>query len=245
MKPLLLLATLTAALGLTTFAAKPVELIRDRQPLDPTTTFEIRFAEPMVAPDAVGKNADSPPVAFRPAIKGHFTWLSERSGILVPDEPLPLGTTLQLGLAPGIMRADGKPLEADFREIVQTPPMHLKGWHSHGYLNAEDASPRPKLALLFNANVEPATAGRFCKFADKSGNEIAAHVERADASDENERHFPLWKSSDSPPSREIRRPRWQHAAISRSSRPSNRCQREKIGSSSWQRVCPLKTRDLR
>ena len=113
MKLRLALATLLAAASLAFAAGKPVQLILSSKQLEPTTTFEIRFAEAMIPADQVGKQTETPPVVFRPAVKGRFTWLSERSGVFAPEEALPLATTLLLGLAPDLVKADGKLLEAE------------------------------------------------------------------------------------------------------------------------------------
>ena len=82
----------------------------------------------MVAPDKVGTTADQPPVLFRPAIKGTFVWLSQRSGSFKPEEPLTLSNDLwgRHPIALGLTKADGKALAADFRETIKTPPMEVK-----------------------------------------------------------------------------------------------------------------------
>ncbi len=197
MKLRLALATLLATASLAFAAGKPVQLILSSKQLDPTTTFEIRFAEAMVGADLIGKQAEAPPVVFRPAVKGHFTWLSERSGVFAPEEALPLSTTLQLGLAPGLVKADGKPLASDFRETVQTPPMQIKGWNMRESGWRGDVAAGPAISILFNVNVDPTAARRFCKFVDKAGDEVAAQVARAeDVASMVEQYFPTWKSSD-------------------------------------------------
>ena len=196
MKLRLALTTLLATASLAFAEGKLVQLILSSRKLDPTTTFEVRFPEAMVAADRIGQQADSPPVAFRPAVKGHFTWLSERSGVFAPDEALPLSTTFQFGLAPGVLKADGSPLVAEFRETLQTPPMQIKGWNAPRGISSENATAEPLFTLLFNVNVDSATAVPFCKFADKSGNEVAACVVAADPKRRSEESFPSYRSSD-------------------------------------------------
>ncbi len=196
MKLRLLLTTLAALTSLTAYAVKPVELVLTSKTLEPTTTFEIRFAETMVAAAEIGKEADLPPVIFRPAVKGHFTWLSERSGIFTPDEILPLSTTFQLALTPQLLRADEQPLVADFQATVKTPPMQIKGWNPIDYMNRENATATPKFAVLFNVSVDPATAKQFFLFADKTGREVRARVARTDDAEGAHPNFPKWRSND-------------------------------------------------
>ena len=172
-----------------------VRLVAQR-PIEPTTTYELRFDDAMIPPEKVGQTAETPPLVFRPAIKGTFVWLSQRSGTFKPEEPLALSTTYRLLLAPGLKKADGKPLETDFSETIQTPPMQLKGWNSPNGRGDYDASAEPKFAVLFNANVEAAVAGRFFKYVNGSGDEVPARVERADPVNQPTQYFPLWRSSD-------------------------------------------------
>ncbi len=189
-----------AAFTFTSLAAaadKPAVTLHCARPLEPASTFELRFPEAMVAAEQIGQPAQPSPVVFRPAVKGRFTWLSQRSGTLTPDAPLALSTTYLLTLEPGLAKADGKPLGATFRETVKTPPFELKGWNSVGARSEQDAAAEPKFSLLFNANVEVAGAGRFCKFVNQAGDEVAARVERPDPAKHPEQYFPNWRSKDS------------------------------------------------
>jgi uncharacterized protein YfaS (alpha-2-macroglobulin family) len=189
----LLIAAITTSPALA--AKNTVRLVAERN-LQPTTTFELRFDEAMIPPDQIGQTAATSPVVFRPAVKGSFVWLSQRSGTFKPEEPLTLSTTYSIALASGLKKADGQPLDADFRETIQTPPMQLKGWNTQNWRGEADALAEPKLALLFNVNLEPEVAGRFCKYLNARGDEVPARVERADPARHSEQYFPVWRSSD-------------------------------------------------
>src|SRR5215469_12233528 len=73
-------------------AEKEVELLTDAEFLQPTSTFEFRFARPVATREDVGTVASKPPITIEPALAGTFTWLSQRSGVFVPKAPPPLGT---------------------------------------------------------------------------------------------------------------------------------------------------------
>ncbi len=189
-----------AAFTIATFAAaaeKSAVTLHCEPQLQPTSTFELRFPDAMVAPDQVGQTADTPPVIFHPALKGHFVWLSQRSGTFTPDAPLALSTTYILTLEPGLTKADGKALDTKFRETVKTPPFQLKGWNVNRAGWEQDVAAEPKLSLLFNATVDAAGAGRFCKFVNKAGDEIGARVEQGDPAKHPEEYWiSTWKSGD-------------------------------------------------
>src|ERR1044071_5465032 len=84
------------------------QLILSTAELQPGTTFEARFDQPMVRADQVGIEGASSPLIFTPNVAGHFVWKSLRSGVFTPDEPLKLGTRYEIALRTGLQNADGK-----------------------------------------------------------------------------------------------------------------------------------------
>jgi uncharacterized protein YfaS (alpha-2-macroglobulin family) len=192
-----LAALLAAALTTTpALAGKNTVTLHKARDLQPTSTFEVRFDEAMIPPEQVGQTAAKPPVIFRPGVKGSFVWLSQRSGTFKPEEPLALSTNYIVALAPGLNKADGEPLDAEFRETIQTPPMQLRGWNSPGMRYEQDASAEAKFALLFNVNVEPGQAREYFKYVNGDGEEVPARVLRGDPTKNPEQFFPVWRSND-------------------------------------------------
>src|SRR5205085_7134901 len=61
-----------------------VQLLLPSRQLDPSSTFELRFASEMVPADQIGKPAPVSPLLFSPAVEGQFVWLSTRSGTFAP-----------------------------------------------------------------------------------------------------------------------------------------------------------------
>ncbi len=187
-----------AALAFTTARAgeKSAQLVLSTRQLEPTTTFEIRFSEPIVGQAALGKPADPPPLIIAPAVKGRFLWLSARSGVFTPTEPLPLSTTFKLALRSDLKNAAGADFDGVLDETVETPAFKVKGHSTNRYLNQQDASAEPSFNLLFNADVRAADAARFLKFIADGGQTVAARVVQADALRVREHNFPRYRSDD-------------------------------------------------
>lgn len=162
----------------------------------PNETFTIRFASPMVAATSIGKAADPAPVELQPAVKGRFTWLSTRSGVFAPEEPLPLSTTFRFVFRQGAKDMGGDALTGGIEPGFQSPGLKLKGWFAPGYLYREDATAEPKINLLFNTDVRAGDAARFLTFVNKDGKTIAANVVQADALHHPLHRFPRYRSSD-------------------------------------------------
>jgi len=174
--------------------AEHVELVQGSATPTPATTFELRFDAAMVRGDQVGLPATNSPLIIRPPLAGRFTWLSTRSGVFTPAEPLALDTTYQLALQPGLTRADGQRCDATLRWAVTTPAFGISAaWPREANANA---SSEPKCKLAFNAEVKAADAARFFEFRDSAGQPAAADVEQATSDDLNGRYgYGGWESS--------------------------------------------------
>src|SRR2546430_17590186 len=87
-------------LAATAFAEeRAVQLLLPSRRLEPTSTFELRFASEMVPADQIGKPEKISPLIFAPAVEGQFIWLSTRSGTFVPEG-------IQIGRASGRERGE-------------------------------------------------------------------------------------------------------------------------------------------
>ncbi len=174
----------------------PVTLLVDtleNHVLKPSSAFELRFAEPMVADDAVGKPDREPPLVIKPAIAGAWRWVSTQSGIFQPSAPPPLGATFSVTLASGLKTADGRVFRGAVGEKFSTPAFHVKGMNMLDYFDAADALSQPKTMLLFNANVDPAALTPLVKFVDADRHVIDATVRHPNEKDEA---FPAYRSDD-------------------------------------------------
>ena len=185
--------------SLTLFAAPkdaPVTLLVDtleNHVLKPSSAFELRFAEPMVAGDAVGKADVESPLIIRPALAGKWRWVSTQSGVFQPGAPPPLGTTFVVTLANGLKTADGKTFRGSLSESFSSPSFHVKGVNMVEYFSAEDAPCEPRAMMLFNADVDPAALAGRMKFTDSERHSVDAIVRRATPKDGS---FPAYRSDD-------------------------------------------------
>ncbi|MEY2508517.1 MAG: alpha-2-macroglobulin [Verrucomicrobiota bacterium] len=181
----------TSALG----EERAVQLLLPSRVLDPTSTFELRFATEMVANEEIGKPAAVSPLVLTPAIDGQFIWLSTRSGTFAPKGMLPLATKYQISLRTGVKDAAGREVKTSLRENVETPPFRVKGAAALAGSDPENAPATPRYLLLFNANVDPAACAKFIRFTNAAGAKIEARIEGDDPKN-RDRTFPTWESDD-------------------------------------------------
>lgn len=153
-------------------APPPVQMLPDSGDLQPGSTLEFRFAEPMVVADEIGAAKDAP-VVFDPDLPGTFTWLSTRSGVFSPAGQLPVGTRWKVRLRDGLNTADGKPAVKGWHAGLSTPPFGVTAV-SNGVWDDKEvpANVSVKLAFLLPVKADP----QFFRFVDGNGREVGAGV---------------------------------------------------------------------
>ncbi len=132
----------------------------------------------MLGRDEVKGGAAESPIVITPALPGHFVWLSRQSGVYLPDGAPPLGANYAITTRPDLKAADQKPIGADLRAVVRTPPFSARTLAT-GVYDQENVSPKPEVRIVFNAAVEPKSAEGFLKFIAETGEQIGATVSHA------------------------------------------------------------------
>jgi uncharacterized protein YfaS (alpha-2-macroglobulin family) len=176
--PLLVHLSLFGMMSAAVAAEKEVELLTDAEFLQPTSTFEFRFANPVVSREEVGTVAANSPIVIQPALAGNFTWLSQRSGVFVPTAPPALGVQLAATIRPDFRDLNGKPVGQSFRAVLKTPAYAITAVNAP---QEQDLSPKPQIRLAFNleTNLDPT---RF-RFVTEAGQEAACDVRYATGDD--------------------------------------------------------------
>ncbi len=187
----------------TLHAGTDVEFIRDFGTLQPSSTFELRFARPMVGAEEIGAVVPESPLVITPPLSGSFTWLSRRSGVFVPSAPPALGTEYLLTTRPGLRDAGEKPVGKGFREIVRTPEFGVSASVS-GVYEADNAPAIPESKIGFNLAVSLENAPDFFVYRNDAGVGIPAAVRHATFEDyfqmpiEAEDWLERWNSAHNP-----------------------------------------------
>lgn len=183
MKPICLSLLAAAALcgtpSLRAASDSKVQMLPDSGELQPGATIEFRFPETMVDSDHLGPATESP-VVFKPDLGGNFTWLSTRSGVFSPAGPLPLGTSWEAGMRPGLKTLEGNAPPGDFHATLTTPPFGVTSV-ANGVWDEDNVSPDVSVRLSFNLPVAPDAA--FFHFIDEAGKKVPATVRFAGRED--------------------------------------------------------------
>ena len=90
---------------------KGVKVLPVKGQLKPTTTFEVRFEQPVISRSEVQGKGPSP-LVFQPDIPGTFQWTSTRSGVFSPSKGFELATTYVASLKPELKDVSGRQVRA-------------------------------------------------------------------------------------------------------------------------------------
>jgi len=152
-------------------AAETPEFLFSSPTLQPETTFEVRYPNHVVKPEAVGQ-AKPNPGTFSPRVDGEWRWSSQRSALFTPSEPLPLDTDFRVTIPP--RELDGevtRGIIATFSTpefgVVATYPQLSEG---------KALAPMPRIQLLLNAPVDPQKWQEKITFVNDKGTRIPALV---------------------------------------------------------------------
>lgn len=171
---LAILAATLSGCGQRPNQSQGVELVMSSGPPSPAMTFEVRFEQAMANASQVGMAFANSPLVITPPVAGTFTWLSARSGVFTPSEPLTLDTRYELKLRPGLAGAEGQPSRAKLRYAFVTPPFGVgAAWPQQASSNATS---EPEIRLAFNADVRAGQAQPRLYFRDAAGERIPADV---------------------------------------------------------------------
>jgi len=164
-------------LSVSGLAAPPtVDFIETSGQPSPGRTLEVRFSQDMIASAEVGKPIDESPLETVPSVPGKWTWQSMRSGVFVPGEAWPLGSTIQIRLRDGLKTLAGEVMPEDWHRTLDMPPFAVQGWTNLSYRSESDASAEPEVALLLNAEIDPADVAGSLSFTRAGGGSVPAKV---------------------------------------------------------------------
>jgi len=150
------------------------EFLMNTSEVGPTTTFEVRFSEPQIKAEAIGKPADPAPAKFSPDLQGEWIWVSSRSASFSPSEPLSLATQYTL---------TGKGGEWSF----ETPGFGVVAVSPKPSAESE-AARSGSIQVLFNADIDAAQVDGKAYYESDQGEHLAAAVRPATGRD----YFPTY-----------------------------------------------------
>ena len=172
--PLAMVATLALHLA----AAAAPRLVVSTPSLAPESKIDLVLDLPAVAPSELGKTVDNTWLKIQPALPGKLVWKTQNIANFLPENPPAIGTRYTFSLSKGHTHTDGSAIPAGKITSLDSEPfrVHLANAQNRW---SEDYSPSAsEWLIVFNDDVDPATAAAFITYSSKSGQRVAARLER-------------------------------------------------------------------
>ncbi len=171
----------TALMAITMAASAAPRLVVSTPSLVPESKIDLVLDLPVTPTTELGKTVENSWLEIKPALPGKLRWKAQNIAEFLPDQCPVIGATYAFSIPKNRKHLDNSAVPAgqfatlaaeEFRIVSSSVPNR---WNS-GYSPSTG-----EWILVFNDDIDPATAGSFISFVSKSGQRVAAHIERASA----------------------------------------------------------------
>ena len=165
------------ALALTSTAAP--RLMVSTPSITPECEIQVVFDLPVTAPADLGKPLSNTWLDVSPALPGKLVWKAQNIAQFVPDQIPAMGTTYQFSIAPNQHHLDASVIPAGVFASCASEAFQAKSASTQNRWAAEYAPATADWLVVFNDDVDPATATPFVVFTSKTGQKLAAKLAQA------------------------------------------------------------------
>ena len=233
-----LLPSISAALLLSLAASAAPRLVVSTPTLVPESKIDLVLDLPATETTELGKTVDNTWLEIKPELPGKLRWKAQNIAEFIPDQSPAIGTTYTFSIPKGRKHLDATPVPPGNSPRSQSEEFRIVSTHLTNRWSSDYSPSTAGWMLVFNDETDPATAAAFISFGSKSGQRIAARLERATAAapDICATNYqtmvrPLGKSTAVEPAPEAPCP------TSSSPARSPRCRPARIGNFLFSRAC--------
>ncbi len=165
--------------GLKVISATPAGLVED---IDQFYSVVVVFNKTMVPLAALPEGDGSGPMLIEPPIRGKFRWMGTNTLAFIPSDTLTIATSYTVTIPANTASLSGDKLSAPYQwSFSTTRPRFLK---SNIYDNARGVTITPRIYLLFNQTISPASAKEKISLSDNVNNRsVPIRLVQADSAD--------------------------------------------------------------
>lgn len=160
-------------------ASAAPRLVVSTPSLMPESKIDLVFDTPVVAVGDLGKSVDNKWLEIQPALAGKLLWKAQSIAQLVPDHAPLIGATYTFSIPNGLKSIDGNAIPAGKITSIASEPFRIEAANALDRWSSDYSASTAEWLIVFNDDVDPATAAAFVSFNSRSGQRVAAHLERA------------------------------------------------------------------
>ncbi|MDP3851275.1 MAG: MG2 domain-containing protein [Luteolibacter sp.] len=179
MKPITL--AITASLAMFMAASAVPRLIVSTPSLAPESKIDLALDLPVIEVAEIGKTIPNTWLEIQPALPGKLRWKAQNIAAFLPEQPPAIGVSYAFSIPKDRKHLDGSPVAAGKFATLSCEEFRIVSSHSPKRWSADYTPSLSSWLLAFNDDVDPAAAAAFIAFASKSGQRVAARLERVSA----------------------------------------------------------------
>ncbi len=170
---------LSATLATLVAASAAPRLVVSTPSLTPESKIDLVLDLPAVAPTELGKTVDNTWLEIQPALPGKLLWKAQNIAHFVPDKPPAIGTSYTFSIPKGRKHADGSAVPPGKITTLDSEPFRIVAANAQNRWSEDYSPSTSQWLIVFNDDVDPATASAFISFSSNTGQRVAAKLEPA------------------------------------------------------------------
>ena len=134
---------------------------------------------PVIGTSELGKTIDNTWLEIQPALPGKLLWKAQNIAQFIPAQPPVIGATYTFSIPKNRNHLDKSPVPAGKFATLASEAFRITAANAPNRWSSDYSPSTSEWLIVFNDEVDPATAANFVSFSSKSGQRVAARLERA------------------------------------------------------------------
>lgn len=174
-----LIPAFTATLAITMAASAAPRLVVSTPTLAPESEIDLVLDSPATAIPDLGKTVDNTWIEIQPALPGKLVWKAQNIARFVPAQLPAIGTTYTFSIAKNLKHLDNTPVPAGKFATLESEAFRTVVANAQNRWSSDYSPSTGEWLLVFNDEVDPASAANYVSFVSKDGQRVAARLGRA------------------------------------------------------------------
>lgn len=170
-----------ALMAITMAASAAPRLVVSTPSLVPESKIDLVLDLPVTPTTEIGKTVENSWLEIKPALPGKLRWKAQNIAEFLPDQCPVIGATYAFSIPKNRKHLDNSAVPAGQFATLAAEEFRIVSSSVPNRWNSNYSPSTGEWVLVFNDDIDPATAAAFISFVSKSGQRVAAHIERATA----------------------------------------------------------------
>ena len=173
-----LISAFTATLAITMAASAAPRLVVSTPSLVPESQIDLVLDSPVTGITDLGKTVTNTWLEIQPALPGKLLWKAQNIAQFIPEQAPAIGATYTFSIPKNRKHLDQSVVPAGKFATLASESFRITAANSPDRWNDDYSPSTSPWLIIFNDAVDPDSAGNFISFTSKSGQRIAAKLER-------------------------------------------------------------------